>query len=762
VRLSHDPGKAHASFDDPNLVSQAGLVPVMALAERAGLAALVREHVSVSGPCGASAGLKIGCLVAGMAAGADSIEDLDVLRHGAMGELFGGIRAPSTLGSFLRSFTWGNVRQVDAVSRRLLAELAARAPLLPGGDVLAFIDMDSTQKRVYGHQKQGAGFGHTKIRGRSLLVRGLNALAAVISTPLAAPVIAAARLRGGTAHSARGAASLAAEAITAARLAGCAGLLLFRIDSAYYSAAVLAAIRAGGASFSVTVPMHCKVRAAIVSVSEDAWTPVVYPRAVWDEDQGRLISDAQVAEIPYTAFTSKKKSQAITARLIIRRVRDLNATAPRGQGELFTAWRYHAVFTDSPFETVQAEAQHRDHAIIEQVFADLNDGPLAHLPSGHFPANAAWLTCATICHNLTRAAGTLAGPVHAKARGATIRRHLIAVAARTARHGRGHITIHLPDGWHHEHHWMNLFEAACGPPPPRPDQPPGHRTPARPQRPPIPAPAAPPGQAAEHASGKNTTPPEHHQNHWRLRRDRNRTQNSGGGSRLSPRRKQGARMAARRGRKTSSGSGWLPVCVLAGIVLLITAAITHALAALILLAAAIGGVLALRWHAAGQRAAAIEGHRRWLHEASFLAAANAMSGTQFELYVADLMRITGGRDVVHTGGPGDGGADVLAVEPSGRPVAMQCKRQLSTVPVGVIRELAGTLAHEHPGRYGVLVTTALLTKPAAELASRAGITVIDRNGLAGWMASARQILEQQAAAPVSAGRPVPEQPTWPG
>jgi hypothetical protein len=463
VRLSHDPLKTHASFDDLNLVSRAGLIPVMALAERAGLAALVRDHVSVAGPCGGNADLKIGCLVAGMAAGADSIEDMDVLRHGAMTELFGGIRAPSTLGSFLPSFTWGNVRQVDAVGRRLLAELAGRAPLLPGSDVLAFTGMDSMQKRIYGHAKQGAGFGHTKIQGKALLVRGLNALAAVISTPLAAPVIAATRLRGGSAGSARGAASMAAEAISAARLAGCTGQLLFRIDSAYYSAAVLGAIRAGGARFSVTVPLHAKVRAAVTAIPESAWTPVTYPRAVWDEDQNRLISDAQVAEVPYTAF-ALKKGQAITARLIVRRVRDLNHRAASGQGELFTAWRYHAVFTDSPFEMIQAEAQHRDHAIIEQVFADWNDGPLAHLPSGHFPASAAWLACAAICHNLTRAAGTLAGPFHARARGATIRRQLISVAARIARHGRGHLTIHLPDGWHRAHDWMNLFEAACGPP----------------------------------------------------------------------------------------------------------------------------------------------------------------------------------------------------------------------------------------------------------------------------------------------------------
>ena len=166
------------------------------------------------------------CLVAGMAAGADSIDDLDVLRHGAMSELFTGIRAPSTLGSFLRSFTWGNVRQLDAVARRMLAELARQAPLLPGGEVLAFVDIDAMQKRIYGHAKQGAGFGHTKIQGKTVLVRGLNALAAVVSTPLAAPVIAATRLRGGTANSARGAASLATEAISAARQAGCSGQLV--------------------------------------------------------------------------------------------------------------------------------------------------------------------------------------------------------------------------------------------------------------------------------------------------------------------------------------------------------------------------------------------------------------------------------------------------------------------------------------------------------------------------------------------------------
>jgi hypothetical protein len=464
VRLSHDPLKTSVRFDDPNLVSLAGLVPVLALAERAGLGALARRHVSVGGPCGANAEAKIGCLVAGMAAGADSIDDMDVLRHGAMSIVFAGLRAPSTVGSFLRSFTWGNVLQLGKVSRELLTELARRTDLLPGAGVLAFVDVDSTQRRVYGHKKQGAAFGHTKIQGKTVLVRGLNALAATVCTPQAAPVIAAVRLRGGSASSARGAASLASEALAAARDAGCTGTIVARADSAYYGAAFTAACSRAGAYFSVTARLDPAVRAAITSIDDDAWTPIRYPRAAWDDQLRRWVSDAEVAETQYTAFGSKKKDQQVTARLIVRRVRDLSPRAQAGQGELFPAWRYHAVFTDSPFTMLQAEEQHRDHAVIEQVFADLTSGPLAHAPSGRFAANAAWLALAAIAHNLTRAAGTLASPRHARARGATIRRDLINVAARIARHGRGHLTLHLPDGWHRQAEWQTLFRAGCGPP----------------------------------------------------------------------------------------------------------------------------------------------------------------------------------------------------------------------------------------------------------------------------------------------------------
>jgi hypothetical protein len=464
VKLSHSPGRTRASFDDPNLVSHGGLVPVMALAERAGLPGLLAERVRPGGECGVNAQLKVGCLVAGMTAGADSIDDMGLLRHGAMDILFGGVRAPSTLGSHLRSYTWGNVLQLERAGRELLARLSREAPLLPGADVLAFVDIDSTQKRVYGHQKQGAKFGHTKIQGKSVLVRGLNALIAAVSTPLAAPAAAATRLRGGNAPSSRGAASLAAQAVGTARACGATGTIVVRMDSAYYAAAVIAAVRRNGARFSVTAPVTAAIRAAIAGIPEGAWQAIKYPQAVWDDQLGCLVSDAEVAETSYTAFTSKKKELHVAARLIVRRVRDKNPKAVPGQGELFPAWRYHAVFTDSPYETLRAEEQHRGHAIIEQLLADLNDGPLAHLPSGKFNANAAWLAVAAIAHNLLRAAGTLAGRRHARARAATVRRDLVAVAARTARHGRDRLTLHLPEGWHREREWASLFEAACGPP----------------------------------------------------------------------------------------------------------------------------------------------------------------------------------------------------------------------------------------------------------------------------------------------------------
>ena len=253
-------------FDDPNLVSCAGLAPVLELAERAGLHDLVQEHVHVDRAGGQNALLKIVSLIAGMIAGADSIDDMSLLRHGAMRRLFTGVRAPSTLGTFLRAFTFGHVRQLDAVASRLLINLARRAPLLTGGDELGYVDVDDTVKPTFGYAKQGAGRGYTG-------VKGLNALLAVVSTPTSAPLIVAARLRKGSSNSARGAARLVTDALITAKNAGATGLRILRADSAYYGHEVIAAALRQKACFSITARQDKAVRRPIASIGGDAWTP---------------------------------------------------------------------------------------------------------------------------------------------------------------------------------------------------------------------------------------------------------------------------------------------------------------------------------------------------------------------------------------------------------------------------------------------------------------------------------------------------------
>ncbi len=291
-------------------------------------------------------------------------------------------------------------------------------------------------REVHGYAKQGAGFGYSG-------VRGLNALLATISTPLAAPVIAATRLRRGAAYSPRGAARLLTEALGTARAVGAggpdrAGLVIVRADSAYYTHDMVAAARRGGARFSITAKMTATVKAAIAGIDESAWTPIHYPRAVFDQDEQRSISDVEVAEVAFTAFTGRRRAEHVTARLIVRRVRRLAAAGtPAGQGELFAAHRHHAVFTDSPLTLREAETSHRGHAIVEQVIANLKNGPLAHLPSGKFAAISAWPVLAATAFNLLRAAGTLASPFHARATTATIRAQLIAVPVRLAHSADG-------------------------------------------------------------------------------------------------------------------------------------------------------------------------------------------------------------------------------------------------------------------------------------------------------------------------------------
>lgn len=459
MQLSHTHRSLSASFDDPNLVSSAGLVPVMALAVKTGLRTLVDEWVKLPGYFGANAGMKVMALIAGMLTGGDSIDDMAVLRHGALRKLFTGTYAPSTLGSFLRAFSFGHVRQLDAAASRWLGNLAAVTPIVAGIDEFALVDIDDTIKEVHGHQKEGAGFGYSG-------VRGLNALLAIISTGVAAPIIVACRLRKGPTNSARGAAKFVSDALAAVkrlRNPTATGLLLLRADSAYYVSAVITAAIRAGAMVSITARLNSLVKAAISTIPDTAWTPIKYTNAIFDDTTGQWVSDAEVAEIAFTAFGSKKKSEQVAGRLVVRRIPERNKTVAAGQGTLFDLFRFHAFFTTSTLNTVDADKIHRQHAVIENLNADIKASALAHFPSGVFTANAAWLVLACITFNLTRAAGTLASPTLGKAVTATVRRKLINVAARVSTSAR-RITLHLPEHWPWEEGWIKLFTNACGPP----------------------------------------------------------------------------------------------------------------------------------------------------------------------------------------------------------------------------------------------------------------------------------------------------------
>lgn len=457
MQLSHTRPVASARFDDPNLVSCAGLVPMAALAHKCGLRELADEHLSVPTDKGAHAGAKVSALVAGMVAGADSIDDMALLRHGAMRTVFDRPYAPSTLGSFLREFAFGHVRQLDAVAARLLARVHERTPVLAGIDGPVCVDLDDTIIEVHGYAKQGSGYGYSR-------VRGLNALIATLTTAHGAPVICGQRLRKGSCGSPRGAARMVSDTLaTVKRLRSPAASArpLLRADAAFYGHPTVAAALRGGADVSITVRLDPKVKAAIAAIGDDGWTPIEYTDAIYDENTRRWISRAEVAEIDFTAFTSRKTSEQIRGRLVVRRIPDLNPSTPDGQQSLFGTWRFHAFFTTTDLDTVTADKTHRAHAIIEQVHADLKDSALAHLPSGRFTANAAWLVLAAMAFNLTRAAATITGPRLARARTATIRRTLITVPARIASSAR-RLTLHLPRDWPWERAWNTLFDNLFG------------------------------------------------------------------------------------------------------------------------------------------------------------------------------------------------------------------------------------------------------------------------------------------------------------
>nr|WP_148283945.1 IS1380 family transposase [Luteimicrobium xylanilyticum] len=439
-------------FDDPNLIGSAGLVPVIELAETAGLSAAIAGASSL--PV-ANVAAKVRTVVAGMLAGADSIDDLDVLRSGGTARVLGGVRAPSTIGTFLRSFTHGHVLQLHAAHRRLLGGLATKVPGLVGTDDLVFVDVDDTIRQVHGHAKDGAGFGYSG-------VRGLNALITTISTPSSAPVVAECSLRRGSTRSGKGADWHIKRALTTLRaVTGANQRAWVRGDSAFATAKnVHTAIKAG-AWFSFTIPAWPTVNKAISQIPDDSWTPIQYPNAIWDDEAQQWVSQAEVAETDFVAFVSKKTDQQVACRLVVRRVKRLGEAPSTDQGELFTVYRHHAFITNTTLSAVQADSFHRSHAIVEQVIAELKAGPLAHLPSGKFAANAAWLACAVMAFNISRAAAVAAGT--GKARMATVLRQIIATPARLATTGR-RLIMHLPTRWPWAQAWTNLWDTAIGPP----------------------------------------------------------------------------------------------------------------------------------------------------------------------------------------------------------------------------------------------------------------------------------------------------------
>jgi hypothetical protein len=418
MRVScHSFDRLDVTFDDERLVANAGLVLPATLAQHLGLRELFEEHVDLGDAAGrANVGHKAMTLVHSALAGGDSIDDADVLRSGDTGAVLGhGILAPSTLGTFLRSFSWGHARQLDKVAGELLGRAWA-AGAGPGSAPVT-IDVDSTICETYGLAKQGGVFGHTKVRGYHPLVAAVASAGEVVHS----------RLRGGNAHSARGAAGFLTETFNRVRTAGASGPLTLRADSGFYNHKVVDACRGADVRFSITAKMSKGLRTRIEEIDEARWTPIPY-----------FLDGADVAETTYRPFGAKGRD----CRLIVRRVRP----TPGSQLALFVEFSYHAFITDRVGTTLELEADHRRHAEIENVIRDLKYGVgLNHLPSGRFGANAAWLGLNVIAHNLARFSSRLGieGPPITTE---TYRRRYVCMPGRMTRSAR-RFTLHLPARW---------------------------------------------------------------------------------------------------------------------------------------------------------------------------------------------------------------------------------------------------------------------------------------------------------------------------
>ena len=432
TRVSHAIERIEATFDDPNLVANAGLLLVATLTQRLGLEPLIDSMVRLAGRVGgARPGRKVLTLVHTMIAGASHIDHADILRAGSTTAVLGHrVMAPSTLGTFLRVFTFGHVRQLEAVIGRAL-ERAWAAGAGPGAGPLV-IDIDSTICPVDGKQKHGAGFGYTKVLGYH----------PILATRADSGEVLHARMRKGAANTQRGARRFIDELVARVRRAGASGALTVRVDSGFWSNDTITTLNRLDVRYTMAVRCNTKgIAEAIATIAEDAWVDIDYP------DGGR----AQVAECAYTTGTGRR---AVTRRLIVRRTR---LTDP-AQQRLWPDWRHHAFLTDLTDETVTVDAFHRRHAVVELAIRDLKEGAgLNHIPSGNFHANSAWLQCAVLAHNLIRWTVTL-GDVRVDEQlivARTVRTQLVAIPGRLVNRS-GVATLRLPTRWP----WRTTFTRA--------------------------------------------------------------------------------------------------------------------------------------------------------------------------------------------------------------------------------------------------------------------------------------------------------------
>jgi hypothetical protein len=399
-------------FDDERAVSDAGVMLVATLAKRLGIEALAARLVRLRGdrPGGANAGRKVMALVFAMVLGADSIDDCALLRAGRTRRLLGGwMPAPSTLGTFLRAFTFGHVRQLDALLGETLVG-AWRAGAGPGDGRLV-IDVDSFVGEVCGRLKQGAAYGYTKVLGYH----------PILATRADTREVLHIRLRKGSANTSKGMLRFCDELIARVKRAGADGVKLLRADSGFWSKKVFCRLESAGWQYSIGVRMHKAIREVIEQIEESAWQKVEdYPKE----------GEAQIAETTHGG-----------RRLIVRRTRLIGP-----QAELWPDWRYFSFITNRTEDIALVEAEHRDHAVVEQVIVDLKEQALAHFPSGEFNANGAWTVLGALAHNLLRWTQLIGLPDSTVRAARTLRRRLITITGRLTRHGRSW-TLHLPARW---------------------------------------------------------------------------------------------------------------------------------------------------------------------------------------------------------------------------------------------------------------------------------------------------------------------------